>query len=146
MKEVSMIEMKETIFRIWDTKNNEWLAESDENALTYYGFTLLGEVMHMQPIPINDGSLIIEEATGIEDKNGTMIYQGDIIQFVVAGEAYVREVIKKPDYACFMLTKEGSTPYSFLEMYQMSVTEFEVIGNIHEYDKTEVLETKGINQ
>ena len=124
--------MKEIMFRIWDAKNNEWLAESDENALTYYGFTLLGEVMHMQPIPINDGSLIIEEATGIEDKNGTMIYQGDIIQFVVGGEAYVREVIKKPDCACFMLTKEGSTPYSFLEMYQMSVTKFEVIGNIHE--------------
>ena len=124
--------MKETMFRIWDTKNNEWLAESDENALTYYGFTLLGEVMHMQPIPINDGSLIIEEVTGVEDKNGTMIYQGDIIQFVVNDVVYIREVVKEPELACFTLAREGHMPYSFLEMYQMSVTELEVIGNIHE--------------
>lgn len=124
--------MREIMFRIWDTKNNEWLAESDENALTYYGFTLLGETMLMQPIPINDGSLIIEEAIGVEDKNGTMIYQGDIIQFVVNDVVYIHEVVKEPELACFTLAREGHMPYSFLEMYQMSVTEFEVIGNIHE--------------
>ena len=118
--------MRRLKFRVWNNKIKTWLVWfTIRDDGTILDSNLSGAYENWQE------DCIIEQATGIEDKNGTMIYQGDIIQFVVGDEAYVREVIKEPELACFTLNKKGSTPYSFLEMYQMNVDEFEVIGNIH---------------
>ena len=37
--------MRDIKFRIWDGAKNEWLASSSKDALPYYGFALVGEVM-----------------------------------------------------------------------------------------------------
>lgn len=44
--------MRELKFRIWDGAKNEWLASSNKDALPYYGFALVGEVMTVQSPPV----------------------------------------------------------------------------------------------
>lgn len=113
-------------FRVWNKKIKTWLVWftlRDDG--TILDSNLSGAYDNWQE------DCVIEQAIGIEDKNGTMIYQGDIIQFVVGDKVYIREVIKEPELACFTLAREGHMPYNFLELYQMNITEFEVIGNIH---------------
>ena len=120
--------MRRLKFRVWNKKIKTWLVWftlRDDG--TILDSNLNGVYENWQE------DCVIEQATGVEDKNGTMIYQGDIVKFVVGDKAYVREVIKEPILACFMLIKKGSsTPYSFSEMYEMNVDEFEIVGNIHE--------------
>lgn len=82
----------------------------------------------------------IEQATGIKDKNGKYIYEGDIVQFNVAEQEYFAQIKYEPICACFMLTRKNSTPYTFYEMYQMNIDKFEIVGNIHE--APELLEEK----
>lgn len=58
-------------FRIWDGVKNEWLASSNKDALPYYGFALVGEVMTVQSPPIwsLDEGNIVEQFTGLKDIN-----------------------------------------------------------------------------
>ena len=44
--------MRDIKFRIWDGVKNEWLASSNKDALPYYGFALVGEVMTVQSPPV----------------------------------------------------------------------------------------------
>lgn len=115
-------------FRVWNKKIKTWLVwfTLKEDG-TILDSNLNGVYENWQD------DCVIEQATGVKDKNGTMIHQGDIIKFVVGDNVYIREVIKEPELACFMLIKKGSnTPYSFLEIMYMNVDEFEIVGNIHE--------------
>lgn len=73
--------MRDIKFRIWDGVKNEWLASSNKDALPYYGFALVGEVMTVQSPPIwsLDEGNIVEQFTGLKDINGREIYEGDIL-------------------------------------------------------------------
>ena len=53
--------MRDIKFRIWDGVKNEWLASSNKDALPYYGFALVGEVMTVQSPPIwslDEGNIV----------------------------------------------------------------------------------------
>lgn len=68
--------MRDIKFRIWDGAKNEWLASSSKDALPYYGFALVGEVMTVQSPPywsLDEGN-VVEQFTGLKDKNGTKIF------------------------------------------------------------------------
>lgn len=134
-------------FRIWDTKNKEWLAESDPNSLTYYGFHLFGEVMQMQQVyPEDVPNFVIEQYTGIEDKNGTEIYDGDLTH--AKGSKTIFRVIwqdggfgvvpfhtHNPDVA----TNPKLMSFQLI-MKHGGLGNLEVIGNIHQ--NPELLEDK----
>lgn len=126
--------MRDIKFRIWDGAKNEWLASSNKDTLPYYGFALVGEVMTVQSPPywsLDEGN-IVEQFTGLKDKNGTEIYEGDIL-IDDTGEPIEYWVVKFSDGG-FVGECAGAAEPLF------ELTNLEIAGNIHK--NPELLEEK----
>lgn len=137
--------MRDIKFRIWDGAKNEWLASSSKDALPYYGFALVGEVMTVQSLPywsLDEGN-IVEQFTGLKDINGAEIFEGDIIfQKPLSKNSigWVGKIIFKQGAFMAEVYERGKpVMWLFLSEFNPEKT-CEVIGNIHE--NPELLEDK----
>ena len=95
-------------FRAWDSIAKEYIFDS------YALYELFVNDI--------DNSYQVEQCTGLKDKNGKLIYEGDIVD---DGEQYTKIIFDK---SCFCYD-DGSGFYDDLDFYY---THCKVIGNIHE--------------
>ena len=131
--------MREILFRGKCKTDNEWL----------YGFPY---VTRKNAVKINwycseFGSMRTDEVdpetvgqyTGLTDKNGVKIFEGDIVERVSDGERAVISWLKYS--ACFGLSFDGWC-CGFDNYDDNLPSDFEVIGNIH--DNSEILKTPSL--
>lgn len=131
-------------FRVWSVREKEMIynAEIAYDGTNYPTEWQLGENN-------NDGWICcfgeyinrqedykVMQCTGLKDKNGRLIYEGDIVK---TEDNFIYKCVFQMNYGyginspCFMLTNEFGHAQSF-------VHDIEVIGNIHE--NPELLEDK----
>lgn len=133
--------------RIWDDDKKEWLCQSDKEALTYYRFDITGgETTEFQGLPKwhPDKHLIWEQSTGLKDKNGKEIYEGDIIIETIDDGSnkiiQMYEVYWDENMLNFGIRGTEGFNYNLHdELWQTNATR-EAIGNVHE--NKELLEDK----
>jgi uncharacterized phage protein (TIGR01671 family) len=134
--------MREIKFRAWDKLGSKWaycgfgLGDavgyngdySDSNA----GFGCM-ESESIDVDMLNKDVYIIEQYTGLKDKNGREIYEGDIIQDSTFKDhgSYIMGVEWENEAASFVLTRKG---WAFRHYFYESSNpeDCEIIGNIHE--------------
>ena len=113
-------------FRAWDKENKKYIY-GVEKGLEFY--STAGNLRVMTLAEIAESSKYdLEQCTGLKDKNGKLIYEGDIVD---DGEQYTKIIFDK---SCFCYD-DGSGFYDDLDFYY---THCEVIGNIHK--NSELLE------
>lgn len=127
-------------FRAWDRKRKEWYGSSSDDILTFYGFGIFGEctMLCMPPVEYLQ-YLEITQFTGLLDKNGKEIYEGDVVK-TLSFDRY------DEDYSEIVLATVVYSGQSFYAKYldenlnrQISggngfvlKSSVEVIGNIYE--------------
>lgn len=102
-------------FRAWDIENKKHISDCDR-------------VYHL--LTGGDNSFIYEQCTGLKDKNGKLIYEGDIVNCSFNGKANTVETFSKKLF-------QGKHLVEFLEYYfspfnYVNASDVEVIGNVHE--------------
>ena len=114
--------MRKTYFRAWDTYNEAWADE-------YLAIAEDGYVIEIK----NDGTtenwkkrFIIEFGTGLKDKNGKEICEGDIIR-CHGDDRFIAPVIRHDNSGGFCWVSCYKE-----ECFIPESDEVEVIGNIHE--------------
>lgn len=121
--------MREIKFRVWDTENKEILRvqELDFEDTFYGGRLSIRTEQYNDYFDIED--MILMQYTGLHDKNGKEIYEGDIVK-VRRYSSFEIEVVKF-DKGCFYAGMHyGSSTRSTVKLIQPKLTE--VIGNIYE--------------
>ena len=125
---------RELKFRAWDKENEEYingydvLLRCNGSAISRYALGILDTDM-----PVN---VIIEQYTGLKDKNGKEIYEGDIVSEVIDVGApcspfICRYIVEWNEELCLfglIDLKENGVHDELWETNQS----IEVIGNIHE--------------
>lgn len=108
-------------FRVWDKKEKEYPGD--------------GMIYFFDIIAGRNKRYVTEQFTGLLDKNGVEIYEGDILKIRAFG--YPAEVRFDQKRFAFMLAlKRLSSDYGYLEnLARGEWGSFEVIGTIHDKEK-----------
>ena len=130
--------MKQTKFRAWDNLHKK-MAEVETLRFDSSETAIEQAFLHYYNTPLNNdnwlprGCIDLMQFTGLLDKNGKGIYEGDIVDFSEGYDGMEGKYIISWKYGGFWLDYlDGKEPEWEWNPFSLEGSNFEVIGNIYE--------------
>ena len=116
--------MREIKFRVWSEGRKKWLNEC------MFGMEVKGAYDFSSDASMRYNyktNVIIEQFTGLTDKNGVEIYEGDIVK--KDDDKFTKHGVVSFIHGCWMVASEDGERYFNLHWH---LSQVEVIGNVHQ--------------
>jgi hypothetical protein len=114
--------MREIKFRLWDKVTHRMYSPSNVAKLV-----IAGGIANWSELGTTTVELL--QYTGLKDKNGKEIYEGDIVKLFCCKEYYIAEIFW--DRCSFLIRGEHWDKHTQLSSFETG-SECEIIGNIYE--------------
>lgn len=136
-------------FRVWDKKNNEYVPEGqmcDVHCLLHRDGALDCGVAYDDGYAggidwIKTEDAIIEQCTGLTDKNGKLIYEGDVVREHFEDGGSIDKLVFYNELQCKWYMRYNFRcslgAAAFWEFGHHISHKLEIIGNIHEREQNE---------
>ncbi len=113
-------------FRVWDDVNNKYV---NKGVLLRCGDLAIPSMKNDYDMNPVDGRYSIEQCTGLKDKNGKLVYEGDILK--PNGNTITKEVVYEDGS---YWAKDTIYFHDKCHIFQKWIDEcgYEIVGNIHE--------------
>jgi len=131
---------REIKFRVWDKIKNKFVSQS-ELAINGNGILLITTSGYYNDFENqNSNDFVIQQFTGLKDKNEKEIYEGDILKIKVSGSLLIFDLgtyIASVEWGnckwkLNILTEKNKHENFNPDFYEDSGREYEIIGNIFE--------------
>ena len=133
--------MREMLFRAWHKKRKKYYKvlhlhfnDFEGNWVTCEGYDVIEQKnIHIQ---IQPNDFILEQYTGLKDKNGVKIFEGDRVLITGQGSIPDYEAIIYFELGRFAVKGKFCQDTSMIHFLSSeTIEDFEIIGNIHEVEK-----------
>lgn len=122
-------------FRVWDK------AEKNYGGFPFH-LSQFGELERVSIdgtlLDTNSNRYVVEQCTGLKDKNGKLIFDGDIVRLSIDGSYSFDREVYYCEYKCRWFMRlccsfECEKEYQYYDFSAEKARDLEIIGNIHEY-------------
>lgn len=110
--------MRAIKFRVWDNEENNFWGEGRP----------LNLVSLVDDSLVNDDDTVLEQYTGLNDKNGTAIFEGDIVRQQMRFAETNGVIFWQEEKSRFAINLDGF----ITTITKPQESSYEVVGNIHE--------------
>jgi yopX protein len=125
--------MRKIEFRVWDKDGEEYFPICEDLGFGLIGITAKGNnILFMEDGEVSTGDAedyIIEQFTGLKDKNNKMIYENDIIHVIDHGDYAVTWNFLQ----CGFELSPIYTGQDKVRLVASGKSRYEVVSNIHDY-------------